>query len=229
MFYKSGDKEGQIVEKAMVKDYKHFSNLFSFLSQKKESDRSNFFYDRLSFLDNVVNNFNPNVSCKVCGEDADKISIYYNRERNSRYDYRKSNNTPQFIYSKTSSPLFTYCSNECFKRDSAASKTKGRLEPIAFDSAYSDTKADTNALIEIFSNWMLSDYYGYNPSLRDVLEDLKGKRKTVQNDRLEYFFDNVILNTYFQNQQNDLEELLGVKPKKIQQKNQKKTNQQKLF
>ena len=132
-----GKYQNDSVEQIALKDYKYFTYIISSITLKKPSLK-----DRFNFVEHVANHFVSETRCsgKECENPAELISIYHNCQMNVR----------------TSSSHFVYCSSQCFNSDSEVTneRQKVSLMPLRFKTSLSQTKWDTNLLIEVIADCM---------------------------------------------------------------------------
>ena len=121
------------VEQIALKDYKYFTYILKNIPIKKRS-----LSERFDFVEHVVNNFRSSVSCSGCDNDARLLSVYYD----------------PYTGQRGSDSYFIYCSRDCWSEDSMVSQSHTSLVPLRFRSTISDTKFDTNALVEIIAGCM---------------------------------------------------------------------------
>jgi len=153
-----GKYKNNSVEQIVLKDYKYFNYIITNLQKEEFVIHKDSLRKRFLDIDHYVNHFVSKINCVNCNElPAEKISIYegYQGFRGSDLGH-------------------IYCSSQCYNIDPSISE-KSMLYPLAFNSALSKTKSDTNHLVEIISNSM----------------GLKGKRKSKK--YLKDFFDNIQL------------------------------------
>ncbi len=150
-FMPFGKYQGDSVEQIVLKDYKYFDYVLREIPLRKPTLRS-----RFEFVEYRVNNFVSEQSCGLegCVKPAEYASIYQNWDLNYR----------------GSSKGFIYCSQDCFRQDPSVSddRRKVLLERIAFRTALSSTKYDTNELVKLFS-WCMGLKEGRRT--KEYLED----------------------------------------------------------
>jgi len=131
-----GKCKGLSVEQIALKDYSYFAYVLDNIPIKKRS-----LEERWEFVEYVANHFKSKQACGLpgCGNPAEHISVYHNYTMNYR----------------GSSIDFVYCSKECFEKDpKVTDEPKAVLGPLAFRTAVSSTKTDTNGLIKIIAECM---------------------------------------------------------------------------
>ncbi|MBI4155269.1 hypothetical protein HY498_04250 [Candidatus Woesearchaeota archaeon] len=131
-----GKYSGSSVEQIVLRDYKYFTWAIDVVAKRSLKER-------FEFVEHVVSNFVSVKNCcrRECDKPANFISIYYG----SMYNPGDT---------RVSSFDFIYCSDDCFKNDGKVSFEKANLEPLAFRTALSQTKIETNELIKIIAECM---------------------------------------------------------------------------
>ena len=159
-----GKYAGNSIEQIAFRDYKYFSYFLVDDLLKNKKIKKTSLEKRINFVEYKVNNFKSAQPCGKleCPNIPKLISIYhsYNGE-------------------KTSSAHFVYCSKECFDNDPQVTiqREKTDLVPLKLRSALSDTKEDTNELVDVIAYCMGTK----NSRLtKEYLEDFVNKISTLE-------------------------------------------------